>query len=190
MRAPTIGMSRGLWKDPDRYIENYWKVIPGMWVQGDLASRDEHGLWYLHGRSDDVIKLAGKRTDPAEIEAVAMESGLVTDALIVGIDDPISGSALICVCVLKQPGVELDVETRIAQFIATRCGSPYRPKRILFTDDLPRTINGKIMRRIVRSIVSGNPVGDISSVGNPDSIKQIQAAVAASDSRMRTPILQ
>ena len=94
MRRPSIGMTRGIWRDSDRYIESYWKIIPGMWVQGDLASRDVHGAWYLHGRSDDTIKIAGKRTGPSEIEMALMATGLLADAAVVGVPDAITGCLL------------------------------------------------------------------------------------------------
>jgi acetyl-CoA synthetase len=179
MRSPSMGMSRGLWRAMDRYLENYWRVIPSVWVQGDLASRDEDGLWYLHGRSDDVIKIAGKRTGPAEIESVVMATGLVKDALIIGVSDPISGSALVCVCVPIDPQRQDELDAKISKAVSDQCGSSFRPKHYLFVSDLPRTRNQKNMRRVVRSIILGTPIGDASVLDNPEVIDDIRAAALA-----------
>jgi acetyl-CoA synthetase len=177
VRRPSIGMTRGLWKSPTRYLESYWRVIPDLWVQGDLASRDADGLWYLHGRSDDTIKIAGKRTGPAEIEAVLIGTGLVADAAVVGVPDDITGSALVCVCVpVGDVGDWASIERELAEAVAQRLGASYRPKRILFAPDLPRTRNLKIMRRVVRSVLTGSALGDLSSLMNPEALEVIARA--------------
>ena len=105
MRRPSIGLTRGLWKDRERYLDTYWSTWPGVWHHGDFASRDADGHWYIHGRSDDTLKIAGKRTGPAEIESLLMATGLLAEAAAVGVPDPIKGSALLVACALK-PGVE------------------------------------------------------------------------------------
>jgi acetyl-CoA synthetase len=177
LRLPSIGLTRGLWRDPQRYLESYWQRIPGVWVQGDLAMRDADGLWYMLGRSDDTIKIAGKRTGPAEIESVLLESGLVADAAVVGIPDQITGSALACVCV---PAANAENSERLCReigaVVATRFGAPYRPKRVLLVSDLPKTRNQKIMRRVVRAILSDTELGDLSSLVNPEAIDQLRIA--------------
>ncbi len=178
MRNATIGASRGLWKNPARYMEDYWGRIPGVWVQGDLASRDAAGLWYLHGRSDDTIKLAGKRTGPAEIEATLMATGLVADAAVVGVSDDITGSALLCACV--PAGAESqDLAARLSDAVAREFGAPFRPKRIVFVPDLPKTRNQKIMRRVIRSLAMDLPVGDLSSLSNPETVDHLAKALSA-----------
>ncbi len=177
MRRPSIGMTRGVWKDPDRYIESYWRLIPGVWVQGDLASRSPDGSWYLHGRSDDTIKIAGKRTGPAEIEAAMIGTGLVADAAVVGVPDPLTGSALACVCVPGDSSGDPEaLKHALAEAVATRLGQAYRPRRIVLVSDLPRTRNQKIMRRVVRAVLTGAPLGDLSSLANPDAIQAIRSA--------------
>ncbi|MGE3876502.1 MAG: AMP-binding protein [Parvibaculaceae bacterium] len=177
MRRPTIGATRGLWKDPERYIEGYWRQIPGCWVQGDLASRDADGLWYLHGRSDDTIKLAGKRTGPSEIEAALIATGLVSDAAVVGIPDDVAGSALLCACIaIGTPDTGL--HARLSDALARDFGAPYRPKRIVFVSDLPRTRNQKIMRRVVRSLATQQAAGDLTSLSNPEVIDELRLALA------------
>lgn len=190
MRKPSIGASRGLWQDPERYLEGYWRQIPGVWVQGDLASRDADGLWYLHGRSDDTIKLAGKRTGPAEIEAALIATGLVADAAVVGIPDEVTGSALLCACVPGR-GAPADLERRLSDAVARDFGAPYRPKRIVFVGDLPKTRNQKIMRRVIRSLALKQPPGDLSSLANPDVVAELRAALdEARPTTAGTPAVQ
>ena len=175
LRRPSIGMTRGLWKAPQRYLDSYWRQFPGVWVQGDFASRDAAGLWYLHGRSDDTIKIAGKRTGPAEIEAALIATGLVSDAAVVGVPDAISGSALACACIpATSPTDADDLRRQLAEQVAAALGSPYRPRHIVLVSDLPRTRNQKIMRRVVRAMLAGIPPGDLSSLANPEVIEQLQ----------------
>jgi acetyl-CoA synthetase len=181
MRRPSIGMTRGLWHAPDRYIESYWKIIPGMWVQGDLASRDAHGAWYLHGRSDDTIKIAGKRTGPSEIEMALMATGLLVEAAVVGVPDAMTGSALACVCVPISPVDDTaEFAQRLAGAVADNFGAAYRPKHFLFVPELPRTRNQKIMRRVIRGVLTDTPLGDLSSLANPETIEFLRSRTVAS----------
>lgn len=177
LRRPTIGATRGLWRDPRRYVESYWRQIPGVWVQGDLASRDSDGLWYVHGRSDDTIKLAGKRTGPSELEAALIATGLVNDAAVVGIPDEVTGAALLCACVPAQTPVA-QREKRLCEALVRDFGAPYRPKHIVFVSDLPRTRNHKIMRRVVRSLAMQQPAGDLTSLSNPQAVDELRVALA------------
>ena len=181
LRLPSIGLTRGLWRAPRRSLENYWQQIPGLWVQGDLARRDADGLWYILGRSDDTLKIAGKRTGPAEIESVLLESGLVAEVAVVGFPDAITGTALACVCVPAAHAAESDwLRGEISDVVATRFGAPYRPKRVLLVSSLPKTRNEKIMRRLVRAVLSKTELGDLSSLVNPDAIDELRA-IAMSD---------
>ncbi len=184
LRKPSIGMTRGLWKSPQRYIDSYWRTIPGVWLQGDLASRDEDHLWYLHGRSDDTIKIAGKRTGPSEIEAVLIGTGLVSDAAAVGVPDPLTGSALACACIpVSRPADKNQFIRELAEQVAAQLGAPYRPRHIVLVSDLPRTRNQKIMRRVVRSALCGSKPGDLSSLANPESMAQIKPLTNQAGSR-------
>jgi acetyl-CoA synthetase len=176
LRQPALGLTRGLWRDPEGYLDNYWRRIPGVRMHGDLAMRDEDGLWYMLGRSDDTIKIAGKRTGPAEIESVLLESGLLLEAAAVGVPDPITGSALVCVCVPVQGAPVGDaLHLRLANLVAQRFGPPYRPKRVLLVPDLPKTRNQKIMRRLVRSVLTGTPLEDTSSLVNPEAVEALRS---------------
>ncbi|MCZ7562929.1 MAG: AMP-binding protein [Burkholderiales bacterium] len=122
MRVPSMGLTRGLWKEPERYLESYWKVIPGMWVHGDFASIDADGFWYVHGRSDDTIKVAGKRVGPAEIESVLLATGKVAEAAAIGTADEVKGQAVVCVCVAREAGPTLADE--LSQAVARKLGAP------------------------------------------------------------------
>ncbi len=191
LRSPSIGITRGLWRAPERFIESYWSTIPGCWVQGDYARRDSDGLWFLLGRSDDTIKIAGKRTGPAELESILVESGLLVEAAIVGIPDPIAGAALACAAVLADdaPSPE-DAAATLATLLAAAAGAPFRPSFFVFVDMLPRTRNQKIMRRVVRAALLGHPPGDLGSLLNPDAIDALRIAPRIKPARDRAPAMQ
>ncbi len=176
LAVPSIGLTRGLWRDPARYIESYWSKIPGMWVHGDFASIDEDGNWFIHGRSDDTIKIAGKRTGPAEIEAFLLATGKVAEAAAIGVPDPVKGSAVVCVCVLARGVAETPaLVEELRRAVADGLGSSFRPKQIAFVSDLPKTRSMKIMRRVVRSVWVGEETGDLSGLVNPEAVAQLRA---------------
>jgi acetyl-CoA synthetase len=176
MRAPSIGLTRGLWQDRERYLESYWSRLPNVWVHGDFASRDADGMWYVHGRSDDTLKIAGKRTGPSEIEALLMGTGLVLDAVAVGTPDPVKGTAVVCVCV-AQPGIALDAAVNsLSAAVVAGLGGAFRPAKVVFVPELPRTRSSKLMRRVVRAAWLGEDVGDLSTLANPEAVESIRAA--------------
>jgi acetyl-CoA synthetase len=179
MRSPSIGLTRGLWHDRGRYLQSYWSRLPGMWVHGDFASRDADGMWYVHGRSDDTLKIAGKRTGPSEIEALLMDTGLLQDAAAIGVPDAVKGTAVVCMCV-PRPGIETaGAAEALAAAVAAGLGGAFRPARVVFVDDLPRTRNMKTMRRVIRAAWLGDDPGDLSTLVNPESVQAIRAALAA-----------
>ena len=181
MRQASIGTTRGLWKDPQRYIESYWSRIPGIWVHGDWASRDADGSWFIHGRSDDTLKIAGKRTGPAEIEGLLMATHRVSDAAAVAVPDSVKGSAVVCVVVPNPgevPGAELSAV--LSEAVIQGLGSAFRPKSILFTQDFPRTRNMKTMRRVIRAVLLDEPPGDLSTLVNPEAVDELRDAVSRS----------
>jgi acetyl-CoA synthetase len=184
LRSPSIGLTAGLWKDPDgsRYLESYWRTIPGMWVQGDWAMHDDAGLWYVLGRSDDTIKVSGKRTGPSEIENVLLETGKVSDAAAIGVPDPVKGAAVVCVCV-PMPGEVADARLveELREAVARGMGNSYRPKTVLLVSDLPRTRNLKVMRRVIRAAFTGEDPGDLSALVNPEAVEEVTRAVGALD---------
>lgn len=179
MRQPSIGLTRGLWKDSERYLESYWGKFAGVWVQGDRAARDADGFWFITGRSDDTLKIAGKRTGPAEIEGLVMGTGLAGEVAAIGIPDSVKGET-VGLFVTLMPGVSADDLTRnsIRQSVVKGLGSAFSPAGIFFVADLPKTRNMKIMRRLIRSIYLGSATGDLSSLLNPESLEEIRQVLA------------
>lgn len=171
---PWPGMTRGIWRDEARYIETYWSRWENVWVHGDWASRDEDGLWYLHGRSDDTIKVAGKRIGPAEVETVVNSHPLVVESAVIGIPDEVKGEAIVVFAILKDKAqVSQKVESEISELIVKKLSKTMKPKMIMFVDELPKTRNAKIMRRIIKNKFLGKDVGDTSTLENPQAIKKI-----------------
>jgi len=179
LRVPSIGLTRGLWRDRERYLDSYWRTLPGLWVHGDWASRDADGLWYIHGRSDDTIKLAGKRTGPAEIESRLLATGRVVEVAACGIADPIKGQAVALACV-PAVGVEAGeaLAAELAEAVVTGLGAPFRPARVVFVTDLPKTRSQKVMRRVVRALFEERDPGDLAALLNPDAVDELRRRVA------------
>jgi acetyl-CoA synthetase len=170
-------MTRGLYLAPDRYLETYWSRWPDVWVHGDWASVDDDGQWFLHGRSDDTIKLAGKRLGPAEVESALVSHPGVVEAAAVGVPDEIKGEAL-WVFVVADPSVTADDALReeLADLVAARLGKAFRPSAVRFVTALPKTRNAKVLRRAVRAVVVGGDPGDLSALEDPATIAAIRAA--------------
>lgn len=177
LRQPSIGLSRGIWQDPERYIETYWSMFPDLWRHGDWASRDADGLWYVHGRSDDTIQVAGKRAGPAEIEGLVMATGKVIEAAAIALPDPIKGETVLIAAVLadSQSGSD-ELATELSGAVIKGLGKAFQPKRVLFVDDLPKTRSLKIMRRVIRALVLGENPGDLTALTNPDAIDAVKRA--------------
>ncbi|NMM75874.1 AMP-binding protein [Acidovorax sp. SRB_24] len=179
MPSPSIGLTRGLWHDRERYLQSYWSRLPNLWVHGDFASRDADGMWYVHGRSDDTLKIAGKRTGPSEIEALLMATGLLLDAAAIGVPDAVKGTAVVCLCV-PRPGIATDsAAPTLSAAVVAGLGGAFRPAKVVLVDDLPRTRNMKMMRRVVRAAWLGDDAGDLSTLVNPESVHAIRAALTA-----------
>ncbi|MBI2816145.1 MAG: AMP-binding protein [Acidobacteria bacterium] len=177
IRKPWIGMTRGFWKNKERYIEAYWSRFPGMWTHGDWAELDSDGMWYILGRSDDTIKVAGKRLGPAEIESVLVSHEAVAEAGCVGVPDPLKGQEVVCFCVLA-PGITATDSLReeLRELVAQRLGKPLKPRTVKFVRDLPKTRNAKLMRRVIRAAYLNEPAGDLSSLENPSAVDGIREA--------------
>jgi acetyl-CoA synthetase len=175
--TPWIGMTRGFWKDPQRYLDTYWSRWENVWVHGDFAAVDSDGLWYILGRSDDTIKIAGKRLGPAEVESILVSHPDVVEAAAIGVPHEIKGSELVLFVVLKT-GVNPDEELKdiLRQRVVAEMGKPLSPKEVIFVTDLPKTRNAKVMRRMIRSAYLGEVPGDISSLLNPEAVDEIKAA--------------
>jgi acetyl-CoA synthetase len=177
LRQPWPGMTRGFWKDPERYLDTYWSRWPGTWYHGDWAMIDaSDGLWYILGRSDDTIKVAGKRLGPAEVESALVAHPAVQEAAAVGVPDELKGESLVAFVILS-PGStaspELEEELRLV--VATSLGKALKPKAVHVVPDLPRTRNAKIMRRVIRAAYLGESPGDLTSLENPAAVDAVAA---------------
>jgi acetyl-CoA synthetase len=175
IREPWIGMTRGFWKDRQRYIETYWSRFPDVWVHGDWAAVDDDGLWYILGRSDDTIKVGGKRVGPAEVESILVAHPQVSEAAAIGMPDSIKGEALVCFCVLKKGAIgDVTLAAELKKDVGRDLGKALAPRDVLFVADIPKTRNAKVMRRIVRAAFLGEKLGDTSALENPASLDEIK----------------
>jgi acetyl-CoA synthetase len=174
IRAPWPGMTRGFWHDRERYLDTYWSRWPDVWVHGDWVEVDSGGLWYVRGRSDDTIKVAGKRLGPAEVESALVAHQAVAEAAAIGVPDPVKGEALVVFVVLK-PGVTDSPELRVAlaRRVAEDLGKALAPHAVEIVSELPKTRNAKVLRRVVRSVYLGTDPGDLSSLENRSAIDAI-----------------
>jgi acetyl-CoA synthetase len=173
-KQPWPSMTRGIWGDPERYLDTYWRRFPGVWVHGDWASVDEDGFWFLHGRSDDTMNVAGKRVGPAEVEGVLTLDPRVAESAAVGVPDRVKGEAIWCFVVAK-PGVDAgaQLERELRQLVAGHLGAAFRPSRVVVVPELPRTRSAKIVRRAIRATVLHEDAGDLSSLENPSALEAI-----------------
>lgn len=176
-RQPWPSMTRGVWKDEERYLESYWSTFPGVWRHGDFAMVDEDGQWFILGRSDDVMNVAGKRLAPAEVESVLTSHPVVAEAAVVGVPDATKGEAVWAFWVAK-PGADEDVSAQLKAMVADELGKPFAPKVVQRVAQLPKTRSAKILRRAVRAAVLGTDPGDLSGAENPEAVEQIRQVVA------------
>ncbi len=178
-KQPWPAMTRGLRGDPERYLDTYWRRFPGVWVHGDWASVDEDGYWFLHGRSDDTMNVAGKRLGPAEVESILADHPAVAESAVVGVPDEVKGEAIWCFVVAK-PGAPTDeaLAAVLTALVADHLGKAFKPSRVLFVPELPRTRSAKILRRAIRATVAGEDPGDLSSLENPSAIERIRETVS------------
>jgi acetyl-CoA synthetase len=176
---PWPAMTRGVWRDPDRYLEAYWNRWPEVWVHGDWATIDADGFWFLHGRSDDTMNVAGKRLGPAEVESALIEHPAVAESAAVGIPHEVKGETVWCFVVTKPGWVRNDdLAEQLRATVADQLGKSFKPERIVFVDELPRTRSAKILRRAIRATVLHTDPGDLSSLENPSAIDGIRDRVA------------
>ncbi len=177
-RKPFPGMTRGFWRDDERFLDTYWRRFPGIWTHGDWASVDEDGYWFLHGRSDDTLNVAGKRIGPAELESAAVAHPAVLEAAAVGIPHDVKGEVawVFCVPVPGEEGCE-SLALAVKALIAADLGKAFAPERIVFVPALPKTRSAKIVRRAVRAAALGDDPGDMSSVENPEAVAEIARAL-------------
>jgi acetyl-CoA synthetase len=175
IRQPWVGMTHGFWRDRERYLETYWSRWPHLWVHGDWALIDDDGYWYLLGRSDDTLKVAGKRVGPAEVESAAVAHPAVSEAAAIGVPDPVKGEAIVVFAVL-QPGYAPSdaLRAEVAEAIVRELGRALRPQTVHFVRELPKTRNAKILRRVIRAAYLGRQdLGDLTALENPAAVEEI-----------------
>jgi acetyl-CoA synthetase len=171
---PWPGMTRGFWRDPQRYLDTYWSRWPDVWVHGDWVQVDDEGFWYILGRSDDTLNIGGKRIGPAEVESALTAHPAVSEAAAIGVPHKIKGEAIVCFAVLRpghSPTKALGAELRAAA--AAHLGRSLAPEAVYFVRDLPKTRNAKVMRRVIRAAALGQDPGDLSSLENPQAVAEI-----------------
>lgn len=193
IKQPWIGMARGFWQEKERYLETYWRRFKNIWVHGDWAMRDKDGHWFILGRSDDTLKVAGKRVGPAEVESLLVAHPFVTEAAVIGVPDEVKGTAMVAFVVTNheyrisnvEPGPSehskfdirnSELESELRSLVAKDMGKPLAPSKIHFVSALPKTRNAKVMRRVIRSAYLGEDPGDLSALENPQAVKEIAAA--------------
>jgi acetyl-CoA synthetase len=202
IKQPWIGMARGFWQEKERYLETYWSRFKNIWVHGDWAMRDADGHWFILGRSDDTLKIAGKRVGPAEVESLLVAHPLVTEAAVIGVPDEVKGTALVAFCVLtgaqaSLPATPADAggstghdeppasdeadadrlsafQQELKSLVARDMGKPLAPSKIHFVSALPKTRNAKVMRRVIRAAYLGLDPGDLSALENPQAVEEIK----------------
>ncbi|HET7083113.1 MAG TPA: AMP-binding protein [Candidatus Limnocylindria bacterium] len=175
IRQPWPGMTQGFWNDRERYLEAYWSRLPGVWVHGDWARIDEAGYWYISGRSDDTIKVAGKRIGPAEVESAAVAHPVVVEALAVGVPDELKGESIVVFAVVRDSAERSErLAVAISDTVVEHLGKSFRPGVVHLVPSLPRTRNGKILRRLARSAYLGLDPGDVSSIEDASTLEPIR----------------
>ncbi|HMQ02482.1 MAG TPA: AMP-binding protein [Pyrinomonadaceae bacterium] len=201
IKQPWIGMARGFWQEKERYLETYWRRFKDIWVHGDWAMRDKDGHWFILGRSDDTLKVAGKRVGPAEVESLLVAHPLVTEAAVIGVPDEVKGTAMVAFAVLSPDGTRTPpsamspkgepssdasssvtdaglcvlLETELKALVAKDMGKPLAPSKIHFVSALPKTRNAKVMRRVIRAAYLGEDPGDLSALEDPRAVDEISA---------------
>ena len=177
LTEPWPAMLRGIWGDNQRYVDTYWSRWPGVWVHGDWATVDEDGYWYVQGRSDDTLKIAGKRLGPAEVESVLVAHPAVAEAAAIGVPHEIKGEAVVCFVVLK-PGRSPSEPLReeLKEQVVKHLGKTLKPEALKFVRMLPKTRSAKIVRGAIKKAWLGETPGDTASIENPDALEEISKA--------------
>lgn len=174
VRQPWPGMTKGFWDGDERYLETYWQRFPGCWQQGDLAYVDRDGYWFLLGRSDDTIMLAGKRVGPTEVESILVNDEAVVEAAAVGVPDEVKGESLVCFVVLRPDAEADETAERLKQAVVRSQGKALAPHAVYPVPTLPMTRNGKVMRRVAKAAYLGEDPGDLTALENPEAVTYLE----------------
>jgi acetyl-CoA synthetase len=166
---PAPSMTRGIWRNPERYLDTYWSRWKGYWSHGDWASVDEDGHWFLHGRADESMNVAGRKVGPAEVEEALMEHPAVAEAAVIGVPDELKGEGIVAFVVVREEFTGV-LKEEICRRLVEAMGPTFRPKALHAVAELPKTQSGKIVRRLIRQKYLGEELGDLSTVENPGSL--------------------
>lgn len=173
---PFVGMTRGFWRDPERYLETYWSRVPGLWLHGDLAMVESDGQHLLLGRSDDVMKISGRRVGPSEIEGIVIDADVVADAVCFSVPDPRSGEAMVLLVVAGPRAPEVaDLESQIGALLREKMGASFKPRAVVSVRRIAKTRNGKLIRRLARQAWLGDAAGDLSAMEDPAVFDEMRA---------------
>ena len=178
--SPWPAMLRGIWKDPERFKAQYWSRFDGIYFTGDGSRRDEEGYFWLLGRVDDVINVAGHRLGTMEVESALVDHNMVAEAAVVGIHHDIKGTGIAAFVIIKELAVAAgksdiaDLEEALKRHVVAKIGAIARPEKILFTTELPKTRSGKIMRRLLRDIAEGRALGDVTTLADPGVVASLK----------------
>ncbi|MEE8109476.1 MAG: AMP-binding protein [bacterium] len=176
-KKPAPSMTKGFLNDPERYLDTYFSRWPEVWYHGDWAMVDEEGFWYLYGRSDDTIMVAGKRVGPAEVESALLRNPAVVEAVAIGVPHKVKGEAIVCFAVLSPDAEPTDpLRAALSEEVVEVLGKSMAPEAVLFVEAIPKTRSAKILRASIRRKYLGESVGDVSSVENPDAFEAIANA--------------
>jgi acetyl-CoA synthetase len=174
---PWPAMLRGIYNDPERYAKQYWSRFPGVYFTGDGAKRDEEGYFWLLGRVDDVINVAGHRIGTMEVESALVDHHSVAEAAVVGIPHDVKGTGIAAFVIVKESSRTFDpdsFEKELKEHVVQKIGAIARPEKILFTSELPKTRSGKIMRRLLRDVAEGRALGDVTTLADPTVIAALK----------------
>ncbi|WP_137289787.1 AMP-binding protein [Natronorubrum halophilum] len=176
-RDSCPSMTKSLWSGDERYLEEYWSTFEDMWNHGDWAQKDADGFWFLHGRADDALNVAGRKVGPAEVEGALIDHEAVNQAAAVGVPDDTTGTAVVTYVILED-GYQVSDALReeLRAQVGEELGKPFRPREVLFVDDLPKTQSGKIIRRAIEATYTGEELGDMSSIENPSALEGLEDA--------------
>lgn len=178
-RDSCPSMTKGLWEGGERYIKEYWSSFedPPLWDHGDWAQKDSDGFWFLHGRADDALNVAGRKVGPAEVEGALIDHPSVNQAAAVGVPDDTTGTAVVAY-VITEDDVEGsdDLREELREQVGEELGKPFRPREVLFVAEFPKTQSGKIIRRAVQASYTGEDLGDMSSIENPEALERLEQA--------------
>ena len=178
-RDSCPSMTKSLWSGDERYLDEYWSSFedPPLWDHGDWAQKNEDGLWFLHGRADDALNVAGRKVGPAEVEGAIIEHDDANQAAAVGVPDDTTGTAVVAYVVLEDHAEVSDaLREELREQVGEELGKPFKPREVLFVDEFPKTQSGKIIRRAIASIYRGEELGDMDSIENPDALDAVEQA--------------